>query len=61
MSKTEKFIFKLLAGSSDSSIRFDELVNLLVQLGFDERVRGSHHVFRKQGVDEKINLQVDGS
>jgi hypothetical protein len=34
---------------------------LLNRVGFEERVRGSHHLFRKQGVIEKINLQRDGS
>lgn len=29
--------------------------------GFEERVRGSHHVFRKDGVRELINLQQQGS
>ena len=29
--------------------------------GFEERVRGSHHVFRRAGVFELINLQRDGS
>ena len=29
--------------------------------GFVERVRGSHHIFRKDGVRERINLQRDGS
>jgi len=61
MSKTEKFIIKLLAGTSDSNMRFDDLINLLIQLGFDERIKGSHHIFRKLGIEEKINLQVDGA
>jgi len=26
-------------------------------LGFEERIRGSHHMFRKAGVEEKIKLQ----
>ena len=30
-------------------------------MGFEERTRGSHHIFRKQGVEEKINLQRDGN
>ena len=42
------------------SIRFDELCSLLEHLGFDKRVRGSHHLFRKAGVDERINLQREG-
>jgi len=61
MSKTEKLIIKLLAGTSDSNMRFDDLINLLIQLGFDERIKGSHHIFRKFGIEEKINLQVDGA
>ena len=34
---------------------------LLKRLGFEERIRGSHHVFRKEGVLDKINLQRDGN
>jgi len=26
-----------------------------------KRVKGSHHIFRKSGVEEKINLQRDGN
>ncbi len=29
------------------------------RLGFEKRIRGSHHIFRKQGVEEKMNLQRD--
>ena len=29
------------------------------ELGFIERVRGSHHMFRRPGVAERINLQRD--
>jgi len=25
------------------------------------RIKGSHHIFRKAGVEEKINLQKDGN
>jgi len=34
---------------------------MLRSLGFDERVRGSHHIFRKDGVRELVNLQREGS
>jgi len=30
-------------------------------MGFEERIRGSHHIFRKQKIEEKINLQRDGN
>jgi hypothetical protein len=26
-------------------------------LGFDERIKGDHHIFTKDGVDEILNLQ----
>ena len=29
-------------------------------LGFEERVRGSHHLFSKEGVPEIVNLQTQG-
>ena len=34
---------------------------MLRSLAFDERVRGSHHIFRKHGVRELVNLQREGS
>jgi hypothetical protein len=30
-------------------------------LSFEERTRGSHHVFIRPGVEELINLQRDGN
>lgn len=57
MGKYEKLILKILRGSADANISFSDLRELLKRLGFQERTRGSHHVFRKEGVEEKINLQ----
>jgi len=37
------------------------LCQLFRWLGFQERVRGSHHIFRKHGVQDRINLQRDSS
>jgi hypothetical protein len=31
---------------------------LLIHLGFDERVRGGHHIFSREGVVEILNLQA---
>ena len=59
MGKYDKLIVKILRGSSDANISFDDLCELLRRRGFQERIRGSHHVFRKEGVEEKINLQRD--
>lgn len=48
-------------GTSDANISFNDLRRLLQRLGFEERIRGSHHMFRKAGVEEKINLQREGN
>jgi len=61
MSKHEKVMWQILQGTSDANMRLSEVRNLLLKLGFDERVKGSHHVFRKSGVEELINLQKDGN
>jgi predicted RNA binding protein YcfA (HicA-like mRNA interferase family) len=57
----EKTLQRLLSGTADAAIRFDDLCQLLERLGFEKRVRGSHHLFRKSGVEEKINLQHEGA
>lgn len=61
MGKYEKLLIQILSGTSDANIYFEDLCNLLKKLGFEERVRGSHHIFRKEGVVEKINLQREGN
>lgn len=47
----------VLSGLSDKNIRFSELRKLILDFGFDERVKGGHHIFSKTGVIEIINLQ----
>ena len=61
MGKQEKLLLQILQGATDANISFDDLCGLLKNLGFDERIRGSHHIFRKAGIIEKINLQQDGN
>jgi predicted RNA binding protein YcfA (HicA-like mRNA interferase family) len=61
MGKYEKILSTVLIGLSDSNISFDDLCQLLIRLGFEERTRGSHHIFRRAGIEEKINLQRDGN
>lgn len=57
MSKTIKILLKVLSGRNDSNIDFSDLVHLLLFYGFQERVKGSHHIFSKSGIPEIINLQ----
>ena len=61
MSKHEKLFEQILSGKSDANIRFEDLRQLLLNLGFEERIKGSHHSFRKEGIEEKPNLQRDGN
>jgi len=61
MGKWEKLVFNVLRGTSDANVRFSDLCSLLKRLGFEERIRGSHHMFRRDGIIEKVNLQKDGS
>ena len=61
MNRGDRLRQRILSGRSDANIRFSDLVRFLLRLGFDERVRGSHHIFRRGGVRERINLQRDGS
>jgi len=61
MGKYDKLLFRILRGLSDENIEFDELCHLVESLGFDVRTKGSHHVFRKSGIPEKINLQRHGA
>ena len=46
---------------SDANIRFDDLCRVLKRLGFAERIRGDHHIFTRNGVEEILNLQPRGS
>ena len=61
MGKLDKLIEKILFGSADANIDFDDLRSVLLNLGFSERSKGSPHIFSKPGLEELINLQSDGS
>lgn len=57
MAKRDKVLDKLLRGTSDANISFTDLCGLLERLGFVERVRGDHHIFTRDDVEEILNLQ----
>ncbi len=60
MGRHERLVETILRGRSDANIRFDELRAPMRYLGFEERVRGSHHLFDKEGVVDIVNLQSRG-
>jgi len=61
MNQHAKLLLRILRGTSDANIVFDELCGLLMHLGFEVRTKGSHHIFTKSAVSELINLQRDGN
>jgi hypothetical protein len=56
----DRLLLRILRGTSDANIPFDGPCRLLQRLGFAERIRGSHHIFTKEGVEEILNLQPKG-
>jgi predicted RNA binding protein YcfA (HicA-like mRNA interferase family) len=61
MSRVEKILKDVLCGTSDANIAFIALCQLLKRLGFQERIKGSHHIFTRDNVEEIINIQSKGS
>ncbi len=61
MGRHEKLLLQILRGTSDANIPFEGLRSLLAWLGFEERIRGGHHVFTREGVEEILNLQPRGA
>ncbi len=60
MAGYDKVLGRVLRGDSDANVSFAALRTLLRRLGFQERIRGRHHVFYKEGVVEILNLQPKG-
>ena len=60
MNQSDRLLLRILGGTSDANIPFDGLCQLLRRLGFDARIRGSHHIFTKEGIEEILNIQPKG-
>ena len=61
MGKYNKLIQKIISRKNDQNITFSELCNLLSKLGFKQRIKGDHHIFYKDGIEEIINIQPKGN
>ncbi len=57
MSKAAKTLDRILRGSADSNIRFEDICHLLENLGFSRRIKGDHHIFYHDHIPEILNLQ----
>ena len=60
MGEVEKLLVKVLRGTSDTNLPFAPLCRLLETLDFEMRIKGSHHIFSREGVEEILNLQPWG-
>jgi hypothetical protein len=60
MDEQEKLYEHIMLRRSDTNVPFVGLCALLKRLGFDERIKGDHHIFTVSGVEEILNLQPKG-
>jgi hypothetical protein len=61
LAKADKILDAILRGTSDANIPFAGVRALLLRLGFSERIKGDHHIFWRDQVEEIVNLQPKGS
>ena len=60
MRRIRQTLFKVLHGTSDANIGFNDLRVLLGAPGFEERIKGSHHILMREDVEEIVNVQPNG-
>lgn len=61
MNRHQRLLNRILDGRQLANIAFNDVRSLLIRMGFEERIRGSHHSYRMAGVVDKVNLQPIGS
>jgi len=61
MARAQKLLERILRGDADANIPFSGMLTLLRRLGFEERIKGRHHIFYRKGIEEILNLQAHGN
>ena len=61
MASKKKVFDKIIQGQADRNIDFDDLCDILESLEFGSRIKGSHHIFFREGIEEIINIQPDAA
>ncbi len=51
----------VMSGKSDNNIRFTDFRNLILFYGFVERIKGSHHVYKRNNIPEGIVIISKGN
>ena len=57
----DKILQAVLSGKQDRNIRFDDLRRIMLKLGFKERIKGDHFIYKRKNFPERINIQPDGN
>ncbi len=51
----------VMGGKSGNNIRFTDFRNMILSFGFVERIKGSHHVYKRDDMLEGIVIQPLGN
>lgn len=57
MNQREKLIDKILSGTSDNNLNFNDLRTLLESFNIKLRIKGDRYIHYKEGIEEIINIQ----
>ena len=61
MDRHQKLLQYILTKRGDANVPFDGLCHLLRRMGFEERIRGDHHIFSMAKLEEIVNIQPIGT
>jgi hypothetical protein len=53
----ERVLERILGGKADANTPFRDLCGVFERLGYVQDITGDHHIFRRPGQPELINLQ----
>lgn len=51
----------VMSGNTDNNIRFTDFRNLIISAGFCERIKGDHFIYKRDDIQERINIQPNGN
>jgi len=57
----DSILQSVMSGKHDNNIRFEDLRRLLLRLGFSERTKGGHFIYKAAGLPERVNIQPSGN
>ena len=61
MGTYDKFFHSIISGQNDKNISFNDFRKFILSLGFNERIKGDHFIYSKEGIEEILNIQQNGN